>query len=185
MLSSERFSPDTHSAEEVVKALRLQVLDQEGGYFRRTAESGLWVKPIAPNEESIDSTRAYSLIYVLFTPDGFSALHRLRHDEIWCWHAGDPIESLRLYADGRGEWVGISERVEDGGTLHNIVPADVWQGTRLKAGGRWALVSCIMAPEFLWRDFELAQPAELTSAYPAFAAEIEALIRPEPMSGVK
>src|SRR5690606_19694416 len=86
------FSPDTHSAADVVTALNLQPLDQEGGWFRRTAEAGLWVKPV----ETGEPRRAWSAIYALFPPEGFSALHRLAQDEIWCWHAGDTLESLRL-----------------------------------------------------------------------------------------
>ncbi|MCC5024232.1 MAG: cupin domain-containing protein [Candidatus Synoicihabitans palmerolidicus] len=97
---------------------------------------------------------AYSVIYALFTPEGFSAMHRLTTDEIWCWHAGDEIESLRLYEAGRGEWVRMGADVMSGQRPQDVIAAGVWQGTRLVAGGRWALVSCIMAPEFRWEDFE-------------------------------
>jgi hypothetical protein len=35
----------------------------------------------------------------------------------------------------------MSDRVEDGAAGHNIVPAGVWQGTKLEDGGRWLQVS--------------------------------------------
>lgn len=92
-------TPDTYTAAEVVAALGLEPLDQEGGFFRRTVEAGYYVR----REEL--ALRAYSVIYALFTPDAFSAMHLLTTDEVWCWHAGDTLESLRLHPDGRGEWV--------------------------------------------------------------------------------
>ncbi|MCF3649749.1 cupin domain-containing protein [Synoicihabitans lomoniglobus] len=180
MLESHEFSSETHTAAQVVKALDLQPLDQEGGYFRRTAESGLWVKQV---ESTAEATRAYSVIYALFTPDAFSALHRLTTDEIWCWHAGDSLESLRLYPDGHGEWVLLGSHLAMGSRLQDVVAAGVWQGTKLVAGGRWALVSCIMAPEFRWEDFELGDRAELAQTYPNWRDAIANVTRANPPAG--
>jgi predicted cupin superfamily sugar epimerase len=59
----------------------------------------------------------------------------------------------------------------------DLVPAGVWQGTQLVAGGRWALVSCVVAPEFVWSDFELARREALVAAHPERAADIRALTR--------
>ncbi len=171
------FSPDTHSAADVVAALNLQPLDQEGGWFRRTAEAGLWVKPV----ETGGPRRAWSAIYALFTSEGFSALHRLAQDEIWCWHAGDTLESLRLGPEtgsgGEDGWVRIGLQVSAGETLQDVVRAGTWQGTRLVAGGRWALVSCVVAPEFRWEEFELGDRAALSAAYPQWYDAITGLTR--------
>ena len=181
------FSSSTHSAEDVIAALKLEMLDQEGCYFRRTAESGVWVLPAstAAGEKDKQQTRAYSVIYALFTPESFSALHRLSTDEIWCWHAGDLLESLRLHPDGRGEWVKLGPNLMGGQHPQDIIGAGVWQGTRLVAGGRWALVSCIIAPEFQWQDFELAERDALVASYPSWEDGIVALTRDLPMVGVK
>jgi predicted cupin superfamily sugar epimerase len=129
------------------------------------------------------SRRAYSVIHALFTPEGFSALHRLISDEIWCFHAGDPLESLRLHPDGRGEWVRLGLAPAAGLRTQDIVGANVWQGTRLAAGGRWALVSCTVVPEFVWTDFELADRAALAASYPAFLEGIGGLTRAVPPAG--
>jgi predicted cupin superfamily sugar epimerase len=143
-------SPATHTAAEVARLLRLAPLDQEGGYFRRTA-----------------------------------ALHRLATDEIWCFHAGDALESLRLRPDGGGEWVKLGLDFAAGERAQDVVPAQTWQGTRLAPGGRWALVSCVVVPEFVWGEFELGERAALTTAWPAFAEAIEALTRTQPVTGAK
>ncbi|MBI2496513.1 MAG: cupin domain-containing protein [Opitutae bacterium] len=167
-------SPDTHTAAEVARLLRLEPLDREGGYFRRTAEAA---------KMTPDGRRAWSVIYSLLTPDGFSALHRLQRDELWFFHAGDPLESLRLRPDGGGGWVRLGLDASAGERAQDIVPAQVWQGTRLAPGGRWALVSCVVVPEFTWDDFELGERAALSAAWPAFVDGIRALTRTQPAAG--
>lgn len=157
--------------------LALEPLAEEGGFFRRTAESELLLAG--------SGRRAYSVIYSLLTPEGFSAMHRLAIDEIWCFHAGDAVESLRLGTIGKGEWVRLGLNFSAGENPQNIVPAKVWQGTRLIPGGRWALMSCIVAPEFRWEDFELGDRAALALAFPDFADAICALTRSQPPAGIR
>ena len=70
-----------------------------------------------------------------------------------------------------------------GELLQNIVPAQTWQSTRLVAGGRWALVSCVVAPEFRWEDFELGKADALVTAFPAMADGIRELTRAVPPTG--
>ena len=169
-------SPEHLTAWDVVRLLKLEPLDQEGGYFRRTGESAT----VLPGGK-----RAWSMIYSLITPEGFSALHRLAADEVWCFHAGDPLESLRLRPDSSGEWVKLGLHLAAGERPQDVVPAQVWQGTRLVAGGRWALVSCVVAPEFVWSDFALGLRDALLASHPAFAEGIRALTRAAPAAGAK
>ena len=168
-------SPEHYTAAEVARLLQLEPLDQEGGFFRRTAESAVRL--------SGSGRRTWSTIYSLITPEGFSALHRLAGDELWFFHAGDPLESLRLRPEGGGEWVKLGLDVAAGERPQDLVSAQMWQGTRLAPGGRWALVSCVVLPEFVWTDFELGKRAALLAAWPAFAEGITALTRPAPPAG--
>jgi predicted cupin superfamily sugar epimerase len=175
-MAGRLLSPDHLTAWDVVRLLKLEPLDQEGGYFRRTGEAATPVP---------GGRRAWSTIYSLITPDGFSALHRLAQDEVWCFHAGDPLESLRLHPGGHGEWVKLGANLAMGERLQDVAPAGTWQGTRLAAGGRWALVTCVVAPEFTWADFELGSREELAAAWPRFAEGIRALTRAAPPAGRK
>ncbi len=161
--------PDTHTAEEVARLLELKPLEPEGGFFRRSSEGGAYI----PGSER----RAYSVIYYLVTPLGFSEMHKLDADETWCFHCGDPLESLRLAPNGAGRVVRLGLNLAAGETPQDVVPAGVWQGTRLREGGRWALVSCVVAPEFRWSGFMLGDRAELTARYPTCAEEIRRLTR--------
>lgn len=174
-MRTSHLSPDPHTAEDIVRLLELVPLDQEGGYFRRPAEA---------TARGTDGRRLWSTIYFLVTPEGFSAMHRLTVDEIWCFQAGDPIESLRLHPDGLGGWVRLGPNPTNGDRLQDVIPAGTWQGTRLAPGGRWALVSCVVVPEFVWGDFELGDRNTLTGRYPAFAEGIARLTRDRPAEGV-
>lgn len=165
-------SPDNYSAEEVARLLQLEPLKPEGGFFRRAAESETrW-----PGTDR----RAFSVIYFLVTPEGFSALHRLGTDETWCFHAGDSLESLRLAPDGSGQVVRLGVNLGARESPMNVVPAHTWQGTRLVSGGRWALGSCVVAPEFVWSDFVLAERSALLASHPQFSEMIMALTRELP-----
>ena len=162
-------SPVTHSAADVARLLGLQPLVPEGGFFRRVAEGPA---------DGATGRRTWSTILFLVTPAGFSALHRMKADEVWCFHSGDALESLRLGPEGGVEWVRLGLNPAAGERAQDVVRGGVWQGTRLVAGGRWALVSCVVVPEFVWEDFELGERVELAARYPAFAAAIAELTRP-------
>lgn len=167
-MDAPQLSPADYTAAEVVALLDLQPLEQEGGHFRRVA---LGPADAATGRES------YSVAMFLVTPEGFSALHRLAADEVWCFLAGDPVESLRLAPDGTGGWRRLGPSPAEGDLAVDVVPEGTWQGTRLSGAGRWALVSVTVVPAFRWEDFELGREDELAALYPAFAEGIRELVR--------
>lgn len=120
---------------------------------------------------------AGTAIYYLLTPDGFSALHRLRSDEVFHFYLGDPVEMLQLFPDGAGRRVVLGTDLDRGMRPQVIMPRDVWQGSRLCAGGRFALLGTTVAPGFDVADFDPGRRDELVAAYPDFAELITALTR--------
>ena len=59
--------------------------------------------------------------------------------------------------------------------LQHIVPGNVWQGARLKAGGRFALMGTTVAPGFDYADYEAGNRDELLRQFPSFADRIRTL----------
>ncbi len=121
-----------------------------------------------------------SAIQYLITPEGFSALHRLRTAEIWHFHAGDPVAHVQLdplNATARTTRLGAA--ITDGEQAQLVVARDVWQGTRLATGGTrgWALLGCTLAPARDERDWELGIQEDLLAKYPAAAVLIRGLTR--------
>jgi hypothetical protein len=58
-----------------------------------------------------------------------------------------------------------------------VVPAGVWQGSRLVPGGSFALLGTTMTPGFDRADLELGRREELVARWPTFREMIEALTR--------
>ena len=166
-------------AEKIIARLGLAPLPNEGGFFRQS-----WVS----RERLADGRAAGSAIYFLLTPEGFSALHRLKTDELWHFYAGDPVEHLQLDPrDGSARLTTLGSDVLAGQTSQLIVRGGIWQGARLvlspteglapAAGRGWALLGCTLAPAWDEREFLLGQRAELSTGFPAQAGLIAALTR--------
>ena len=165
------------NANEIRKALGLQPLAVEGGYFAETYRSALVLAQ--PPLASYSGQRALSTaIYYLLTPDTFSAMHRLKGDELYHFYLGDPVEMLVLKPDGEAGTVLLGPDILSGMRLQYPVPAGAWQGSRLAPGGKFALMGTTMSPGFDPADFELGEREELSRRYPGYAAAIAALTRP-------
>jgi predicted cupin superfamily sugar epimerase len=163
------------TAQQIIDCLQLVPLTIEGGYFRETYRAPL-VLPAGglPGEYGSDRN-ASTCIYYLLTPETFSAIHRVKSDEVFHFYAGDPVEMLQLWPDGTARIVMIHNDLAAGHEPQLVVPAGVWQGCRLAPGGSWALMGCTVAPGFDYADFELAGRAPLIAAHPEQAELITAL----------
>lgn len=161
------------SAGQVIEMLDLNPLPGEGGYFRETYKS-TQVIPSDCLPKVYSGNRACSTcIFYLVTPESFSSLHRLPTDEVWHFYLGDPLEQLQLYPDGNGRMIILGQDIANKENPQVVVPAGTWQGTRLKQGGRFALVGTTMAPGFEVDDFELAPEKDILLKFDSFKNEIK------------
>lgn len=167
------------TAHDVIALLGLERLPGEGGYFRETWRAADVVPAAALDVRYGRGKPAGTAIYYLVTdaPDGFSALHRLPTDEVFHFYLGDPVEQWRLHEDGRVERVLLGHDLVAGQVVQTVAPRDAWQGTRLSAGGRFALLGTTMAPGFDPLDYEHGDRARLLAAYPDAREVILALTR--------
>ncbi len=129
---------------------------------------------------SEESSRSFSTtIYYLLTPDTFSAIHRLRGDEVYHFYLGDPVEMVNLYPNGKWQNVKLGHDIAGGALVQHMVPHGVWQGSRLIAGGKFALLGTTMSPGFSFADNEFGNRKLLSSEYPGCADLIKSLTRTE------
>lgn len=163
------------TAREIITRLGLVPLTIEGGYFRETYRAPLKLAAGALPAEYGSDRNVSTCIYYLLTPDTFSAIHRVKSDEVFHFYAGEAVEMLQLGPDGKAQVVTIHNDLAAGRVPQVVVPAGVWQGCRLIPGGSWALMGCTVAPGFDYADFELADRAELLAQYPGLSAHITAL----------
>ena len=162
------------SAQELIARLNLQPHPKEGGYFRETYRAAHSL-PAAALPPEYGSPRSVSTaIYYLLKPGTFSALHRLRSDEIFHFYLGDPVRMLQLEPGGTGRTIVLGPRIVQGQQVQVVVPAGTWQGSILEPGGEFALLGCTVAPGFDYSDYEEGT-RDLARQYPDFAAMIQAL----------
>lgn len=165
------------SAEEIIHLLHLEPLPREGGWYRETYRSTLPLPASVLAPRYRDARAAGTAIYYLLTPDTISALHRLPTDEVFHFYLGDPVEMLQLgpnSTDG-GRILTLGSDIRAGQLVQAVVPAGVWQGSRLRAGGAFALMGTTMAPGFDFADYEATDREALSVAFPEFAECIDRL----------
>jgi len=164
------------TVEELITLLSLTP-HPEGGYYRETYRSAETIPDnVLPDRYKGD--RSYgTAIYFLLTPDTFSALHRLKTDEVFHFYLGDPVEMLQLLPSGSGRVIKIGNEIKSGMHLQVAVSRGMWQGSRLIRGGEYALLGTTVAPGFKFVDFEIGQRDKLLQSYPRFRDLIVALTR--------
>jgi predicted cupin superfamily sugar epimerase len=161
------------TAAEVKSLLNLTPHPREGGWFVRT-----WESPDTLHLPHYAGPRRTSTaIYYLLEAGTFSELHRLRSDEIFHFYLGDPVEMLQLAEGQPGRLIALGPDLAAGQHPQAAVPRGVWQGSRLAAGGAWALLGCTVSPGFEYEDYEAADPAELCALWPEWSDTIRALTR--------
>jgi hypothetical protein len=159
------------TATEIKTLLQLEPHPCEGGAFRQTYISAATVE--LPRGRRALGTA----IYYLLDAGDFSEMHRLPADEVFHFYLGDPVEMLQLYPDGGSALFTLGPDLAAGQRVQLVVPAGVWQGTRLIGAGQVALVGCTVTPGFDYADYESGHCLELTARWPHQAERIHSLTR--------
>ena len=156
---------------ELKQLLGLEPHPVEGGCYRRTYTS-------AGTVDLPRGTRAQgTAIYYLLEQDTFSEMHMLASDEIFHFYLGDPVEMLQLHPDGSSAVFTLGQDLAAGQHVQLVVPAGVWQGTRLIGEGKMSLLGCTVTPGFDFDDYRNATARELIAKWPQEAERIRQLTR--------
>ncbi len=117
----------------------------EGGFFRETFRDGDL------------SVRGAATAILFLLPQGVvSHWHRVDALEIWVWQAGAPLLLEIAAPDSPAAGESLGPVLSAGERLQRTVPVQHWQ--RAQSLGAWSLVSCIVAPAFLFSGFVMAPP---------------------------
>ncbi len=159
------------TADEIKSLLKLEPHPCEGGCFRQTYVAHETMKL----PRGVRS--AGTAIYYLLEQGSFSEMHVLKSDEIFHFYLGDPVEMLQLYVDGRSAVFILGPDLAAGQQVQLVVPAGVWQGTRLIGNGKVALLGCTVTPGFDYADYRGGSYDELAGKWAEEAGRIRALTR--------
>jgi len=157
---------------------KLQLIPHpEGGYYRQTYRAELTVEREALPPEFGGKRAVATAIYFLLGGTDFSAVHRLRSDEMWHFYAGSALVVDVIGEDGHLSEIFLGSDAEAGEVFQAVVKAGCWFGSRVRDPGAFALVGCTVSPGFDFADFELAKRDELLWLYPQHRAIIRTLTR--------
>jgi predicted cupin superfamily sugar epimerase len=141
-------------AKRLIRELAL-VPHPEGGYFRETYRSPLEVL----SEKHSGARSAYTTIYFLLAGHQYSAWHQVASDESWFFHVGSDIEIYSLLPQS-GELV-VQTIGAVCGRFECTIAAGHWFAAKPKDPNAYSLVSCAVAPGFVFEDFVLATREDL------------------------
>jgi uncharacterized protein len=163
------------TAQHWIDRLNLQP-HPEGGWYRQTYRAALTLPRSALAGHSGDRA-ASTAIYFLLADEQFSALHRLRSDEVWHFYTGSSLIVHVITPDGGYQQLLLGSDPESDEQFQAVVPAGCWFGSSLRHPNTYALVGCTVAPGFDFADFEMARRDQLTAQYPQHRTIIERLTR--------
>jgi len=159
------------TAPEVIELLGLKP-HPTCGFVIETYRSEHTV-PASALPPGYESTRPLgSVLYFMVTPQAQIRLHRIRSDQMYQHHMGDPLEVLLLYAGGGGEVKVVGTDLVAGMRPQLFIPGGTFHVSRLQSGGSYSLLSTSEWPGVEPPDVEIGNPEELMETYPAFREQI-------------
>ena len=146
------------SADDVIRLLKLQPHPVEGGFFRETYRASA-----TPSRRTVVRATSPPRSITSLKPGHVSELHVLPGDEVFHFYLGAPVRMLQLWPDGSGREIVLGADILVGQVPQLVVPAGVWQGTRLIGDSGFALLGCTVAPGFDYADYRGAKPGGTAS----------------------
>ena len=169
-------SETNRPAANLIKSLGL-VQHPEGGWYRETYRSGEQISGNALPDRFGGLRSVCTAIYFLLEQGDYSALHRIKSDELWFFHEGASLTIHLLAVDGSYSSIRLGADVATGDVFQAMVPAGTWFGAEMNGAGEYALVSCTVAPGFDFADFEMGDRNTLLAQYPDHHPLINRLTR--------
>jgi len=168
----------SHNASYWIRHLKLSK-HIEGGWFSEVYKSELKLSPSQlPENFPPGATRhACTHIYFLLEKDQFSALHRIKSDELWHFYAGDSLIIYEIEISGKLVKHILGSDPQKNQQLFSYVKAGSWFGASLSEAGEYALVGCTVSPGFDYSDFEMADRKKILLEYPLHEELIRSLTR--------
>jgi predicted cupin superfamily sugar epimerase len=163
-------------AQTWIDGLRLR-RHPEGGWFRETYRSEEVLAATALPPRFGGDRALATAIYFLLDGDDFSALHRLKADEVWHFYDGAGVTLHIIDQDGTYSTVNLGRSLGAGEAPQAVVRAGCLFGATVSDTRSYALVGCTLAPGFDFTDFEMPGREELCRLYPRHRQLIERLTR--------
>ncbi len=155
------------AAGDYIRMLKLEP-HIEGGYFRELYRNDSLITVMQNDAGNSDERNLATTIYFLLRSGETSKFHELKSDEIWFYHTGGHLTVHQIYPDGALVNTVMGNDVSSGQVPQLIIPAGVIFGAEVQGSDTFALVSCMVAPGFDYRDFRLCDSDDLLTRFPIY-----------------
>ena len=163
-------------AQELVSKLSLEP-HVEGGYFRRTYQSGHRPMIVGGDDDGDEANRYLmsSIYYMLTREQPIGCMHRNKSDIMHVHNSGAPLRYYLLYPEGRLDTRVLGSNLDSGHELQFVVEGGVWKATELIDDGEhdYGLLTEVVVPGFDYADMTLGVQQSLLEVYPAHREVIE------------
>jgi predicted cupin superfamily sugar epimerase len=147
----------------------------EGGFYREIYRSSGIIEKSALATNFSGPGNFFTTIYFLLQAEQVSHLHRIKSDEIWTFHTGEAVDIHVIDSCGDYTVQKLGLNPDNSEMPQQIVPANSWFGANLSERKGYALVSCIVSPDFSFNDFELGNYDDLVHVFPEYKSIIHML----------
>jgi uncharacterized protein len=149
----------------------------EGGYYKETYRSNEEIAHDSLPKRFSGCRNFSTAIYFLLVGTDFSALHRIKSDELWHFYAGSSLTIHVIEESGKYRPIKLGENFDEGEVFQAVVKAGDWFGATVNDPESYSLVGCTVAPGFDFNDFELGKGEDLIKCYPQYQSLIEKMTR--------
>jgi uncharacterized protein len=164
------------TAEELISRLNL-ARHPEGGWYRESYRSAGTIRGDLLPDRREGERSICTAIYFLLGPGEFSALHRIRSDELWHFYAGAALTVHVITPRGEYYPLRLGADIVAGEQFQAVVPSGCWFGAEVPVTGSYSLVGCTVAPGFDFADFEMGDREQLLQLFPTHDSIIRSLTR--------
>jgi uncharacterized protein len=162
-------------AKAIARKLKLEPIPVEGGYFAVTFKSTDTIE--SPKRLGGGPRNVMSVIYFMVYKD-FNTMHRMRTNEVWCYHGGATLTLHELKPDGTlltHKLGSVLEAEENRPQV--VIEANSWMASELANADDYFLGTCCVVPGFEFSDYEFANLGDMCAKYPQHADLFKRLIR--------
>jgi predicted cupin superfamily sugar epimerase len=169
--------------DTIKKQLNLVELPGEGGLYReiyRSSFSAFHTLFQNNRDMKLDFHKRSSATLIYYLLDGhshFSALHKLKSDEIWHFYKGGALTIYTIDESGDLTLLKLGNNIDQDEQFHVVIKAGLWFGARVNDISSFALVGCTVTPGFDYKDFELGRRSDLIKMFPQHRSLILSLTR--------
>lgn len=154
------------SADYYIETLNM-IPHIEGGYYKESFVSTDTIITNKLSGKDCVERPLWTSIYFLLRTGEVSNFHRLKSDEMWYFHSGNPLTIYIITPEGELITKKLGLNISKGEAPQVLVPKNHIFGSAMNDEG-FALVGCMVSPGFDFKDFELFKRSDLLNRYPQY-----------------